>query len=208
MKRWSMLLVGLSAFACASQSSSQNPAKQPVLTKVSEGNTQIEATYSEAAVREPTSADSEAKGIVTDDSRGAMEAESTSAGASMQPEESVTRITAPLPEPEHEREAPYKAMQDVGDRTAKQRALKPSGLTLAEQKEHQEDLRVTRQIRHAVAGDRALSVAAKNVRIVTSNGKVTLRGPVKNQLEREKIDAAARRLAGSSNVNNQLDVKR
>jgi hypothetical protein len=68
------------------------------------------------------------------------------------------------------------------------------------------DLEITQQIRKAVVADGALSFSAKNVKIITTNGKVTLRGPVKSAEEREKIAAMARKVAGAANVDNQLEV--
>ena len=56
-------------------------------------------------------------------------------------------------------------------------------------------------------GDETLSFTAKNVKIITSNGKVTLRGPVNSASERATIDNFARRIAGERAVDNQLEVK-
>lgn len=69
------------------------------------------------------------------------------------------------------------------------------------------DLRITQQIRKNVMGDSTLSFTAKNVKIICAGGKVTLRGPVKTQQERAAIAAAAQRVAGVSEVDNQLEVK-
>ena len=68
------------------------------------------------------------------------------------------------------------------------------------------DLKTTQEIRKAVVGDGSLSFTAKNVKIITTGGKVTLRGPVKSAEEREKIAALARKIAGAANVDNQLEV--
>jgi hyperosmotically inducible periplasmic protein len=68
------------------------------------------------------------------------------------------------------------------------------------------DLKTTQEIRKAVVGDGSLSFTAKNVKIITTGGKVTLRGPVKNAEEREKIAALARKIAGAANVDNQLEI--
>jgi osmotically-inducible protein OsmY len=69
------------------------------------------------------------------------------------------------------------------------------------------DLTITQQIRRAVMGDDTLSFAAKNVKIITNKGKVTLRGPVNSASERATIDNFARRIAGERAVDNQLEVK-
>jgi osmotically-inducible protein OsmY len=66
---------------------------------------------------------------------------------------------------------------------------------------------VTQQIRRAVVGDDSLSTMAKNVKIITTDGVVTLRGPVQSSHERAAIEAKARQFAGINQVDNQLEVK-
>ena len=55
--------------------------------------------------------------------------------------------------------------------------------------------------------DGELSMTAKNIKIITDNGQVTLRGPVKNAQEKAKIDQLARSAAGGAKIVDQLDVK-
>jgi hyperosmotically inducible protein len=55
--------------------------------------------------------------------------------------------------------------------------------------------------------DSELSTAAKNIKIITDNGQVTLRGPVKNAQEKAKIGQLARSAAGGAKIEDQLDVK-
>jgi len=62
------------------------------------------------------------------------------------------------------------------------------------------DRRLTQQIRQEVMNDKTLSFTAKNVKIITLNGKVTLRGQVKSEAERTAIEAAARKIAGSGTL--------
>jgi osmotically-inducible protein OsmY len=68
------------------------------------------------------------------------------------------------------------------------------------------DLELTRQIRQALTEDDSLSTAAKNIKIITINGNVTLRGPVETLKERSRIVEKAKAL-GHSRVDNQLEVK-
>ena len=56
-------------------------------------------------------------------------------------------------------------------------------------------------------GDDSLSLNAQNVKIVTSNGNVTLRGPVKTEREKESIEAKAKQVAGVHRVTNLLEVE-
>lgn len=68
------------------------------------------------------------------------------------------------------------------------------------------DREMTAQIRRAVVGDRKLSQAAKNVKIVTVGGVVTLRGPVRSVEEKNEIADKARQAAGVRSVDNELEV--
>jgi hyperosmotically inducible protein len=70
------------------------------------------------------------------------------------------------------------------------------------------DRDITAAIRRAVVGDKALSFTAKNVKIITVGGKVTLRGPVKSDEEKSAIEAKAKAANGVSSVDNQLEVKK
>ena len=79
--------------------------------------------------------------------------------------------------------------------------------TPLDQSNKPEDLKLTKSIRQAVVKDDSLTMTAKNVKIITVNGKVTLRGPVKSVEERAAIEAAAKKVAGTTQVDNLLEVK-
>ena len=72
----------------------------------------------------------------------------------------------------------------------------------------QADRTTTQQIRQAVMRDKTLSFSAKNVKIITINGKVTLRGAVKSDAERSAIEVDAHNVAGAAQVDNQLEVSK
>ena len=55
--------------------------------------------------------------------------------------------------------------------------------------------------------DKSLTMTAKNVKIITAEGKVTLRGPVNTAEEKTKINELAKAAAGQVPVDNQLEVK-
>ena len=55
--------------------------------------------------------------------------------------------------------------------------------------------------------DKSLSTYAHNVKIITQNGMVTLKGPVRSDEEQRVIEAKAREIAGENNVISELDVK-
>jgi len=76
----------------------------------------------------------------------------------------------------------------------------------AQQSNHSSDIAITRDIRRAVIKDKSLSTAAHNVTIITKDGKVTLKGPVKSDAEKQTVESAATRIAGAGNVDDQLSV--
>jgi hypothetical protein len=70
------------------------------------------------------------------------------------------------------------------------------------------DRDLTRRVRQAVMADGSLSLIAYNVKILSSKGRVTLRGPVATQSERLSIQEKATGIAGANNVDDQLVVRR
>ena len=79
-------------------------------------------------------------------------------------------------------------------------------LTPGDQSESEADRTLTQRIRQAVVAEESLSTNAKNVKIITSNGVVTLRGPVKSAQEKATIEAKAHQIAGANNVESQLEI--
>ena len=70
------------------------------------------------------------------------------------------------------------------------------------------DRDVTAKIRKAIVDDDNLSTNAQNIKIVTRDGAVTLRGPVKSPEERAAVAAKAQQVAGVKRVDNQLEIER
>jgi len=70
------------------------------------------------------------------------------------------------------------------------------------------DREITATIRKAVMSDGSLSLGAKNIKIITVGGKVTLRGAVKSDAEKTTIESKAKSAPGVSDVDNQLEVKK
>jgi hyperosmotically inducible periplasmic protein len=83
-----------------------------------------------------------------------------------------------------------------GDSTAK---------TPFDQKENKDDIATTADVRKQIVGS-DMSTDAKNVKIITENGHVTLRGPVKSANEKTQIEKIALQVAGEGKVDNQLEV--
>lgn len=113
----------------------------------------------------------------------------------------------PSSAPDAEPAKPPSAATAPDNTKRNERDTSSSALTPLDQKENQTDLRITQRIRQAVMADSTLSFTAKNVKIITQGGKVTLRGPVSTAQERSTIEAAARNVAGVAQVDSQLEVK-
>jgi len=86
------------------------------------------------------------------------------------------------------------------------RDRKDAAVTSGDQSNSQSDLKITQEIRQAVVADKDLSMNAHNVNIITENGVVTLRGPVKSPAEKATIAAKAEHVAGVTRVDNQIEI--
>ena len=99
------------------------------------------------------------------------------------------------------------AARDVDNSAINKRDRNEEALTSGDQGSSAEDRETTRRIRRAVTQNDQLSTTAKNIKIITISGKVTLRGPVNSQAERDLIAAVAQQMAGAATLDNQLEVK-
>ena len=77
--------------------------------------------------------------------------------------------------------------------------------TPLDQNENKADIDITAEIRKRVVESK-MSVNAHNVKIITQDGMVTLRGPVKTEEEKRTIEQIALTAAGANKVDNQLEV--
>jgi hyperosmotically inducible protein len=78
--------------------------------------------------------------------------------------------------------------------------------TADQQKGSRSDAEITSEIRRSITGDKSLSTYAKNVKVITKGGNVTLRGPVRSEEERKAIETKAMGVAGATHVKNELQV--
>jgi osmotically-inducible protein OsmY len=100
------------------------------------------------------------------------------------------------------------ATRDADNTARNTRDRNEATLTPGDQGETATDRDTTIKIRKAVvSGTNDYSVVAQNIKIITVNGKVTLRGPVKTEAEKAGIAAIATDVAGAANVANELEVK-
>ena len=102
---------------------------------------------------------------------------------------------------------PAIAQQTPPDNTKVNKADRAKGaVTADEQKENAADRELTKKIRQSVVGDKSLSTYAHNVKIVSQNGQVTLKGPVRSEAEKTSIVAKATEIAGAGKVTNEITV--
>jgi hyperosmotically inducible periplasmic protein len=92
--------------------------------------------------------------------------------------------------------------------TVNKRDRDPGQATADQQKENRDDREMTKNIRKSIMADKSLSSYAHNVKIISQNGTVTLKGPVKSDDEKAAVIAKAVAVAGSSDkVTDQITVK-
>ena len=78
--------------------------------------------------------------------------------------------------------------------------------TADQQKMNPSDRALTQKIRKAIHRDKGLSTYGRNIKILTQDGKVTLRGPVQSEEEKNNLQAKAVAAGGKENVINQLEI--
>jgi len=110
-------------------------------------------------------------------------------GASLMAAPAVRRQDPQQPEPDN-----TKRNKDQTDPSADQQKMNPA------------DRAITQKIRKAIHEDKSLSTYAHNIKIITQDGKVTLRGPVRSEDEKSNLQAKAAEIAGQDKVTNQLEV--
>lgn len=83
---------------------------------------------------------------------------------------------------------------------------KTEGMTADNQKNNKVDRETSQKIRKAILADKSLSTYAHNVKVITTNGTVVLKGPVRSDEEKAAIEAKATEVAGAANVKSELTV--
>jgi hyperosmotically inducible protein len=98
--------------------------------------------------------------------------------------------------------------QETTDNTKKNLPTNHHDANRADQQSNSSsDVELTRKIRQSLTQDKSLSTYAHNVKIITRNGVVELKGPVRSQSEKDAVEAKATEVAGTSKVKNELTVK-
>jgi hyperosmotically inducible protein len=102
---------------------------------------------------------------------------------------------APAPDPKADNTKVNKRDRAAGEPTADQ------------QKNNRTDLDLTKDIRRSIMDDKTLSTYAHNVKVISQNGTVTLKGPVKSEEEKKAFVSKAASIVGAEKVNDQMSVK-
>lgn len=98
------------------------------------------------------------------------------------------------------------AAADADNTEVNERDRGSRGVTADQQSNDTNDMKITRRIREEIMKEKELSAYAQNVKIITIDGKVTLKGPVRTGQEQSNILKHARLVAGPSNVIDQMAV--
>jgi osmotically-inducible protein OsmY len=93
--------------------------------------------------------------------------------------------------------------QTAPDNTKKNQS---GGATAERQGNSKSDLQLTQNIRKALIADKTLSTSAHNVKVITNNGAVILKGPVATADEKASVEAKAKEIAGADNVKSRIEV--
>jgi len=101
------------------------------------------------------------------------------------------------------------SQKSAPDNTGKnQRDSKLGRPTSQNQSNQKKDVDITRELRRAIMETKGLSIDAQNVKIITQKGKVTLRGPVESENEKNLIDDLVKNCGSVASYVNQLEVKK
>jgi hyperosmotically inducible periplasmic protein len=101
---------------------------------------------------------------------------------------------------------PAGAQTPADNTKVNQRDRAKDASTADQQKENATDREITQKIRRALMDDKTLSTYAHNVKIVSQDGQVTLKGPVRTADEKKNIEAKAIAVAGPGRVTNQISI--
>ena len=102
--------------------------------------------------------------------------------------------------------APAGAQTPADNTKVNTRDRSKGAATADQQKENANDKEITQQIRKSIMDDKTLSTYAHNVKIISQNGQVTLKGPVRTEDEKKTVEAKATEVAGPGHVTNQIII--
>jgi hypothetical protein len=120
------------------------------------------------------------------------------------PAQASSEVENPKQAVHHKHPPPHSELENT-ERNARDKG--GATLTPQDQKENRSDINITAAIRRSVVKNKSLSLDAHNAKIITRDGVVTLRGPVKNASEKHKLQSLAEKTRGIKQVDNQLEPK-
>ncbi len=208
MKATSLVACGVLIAACSSNKPANQPTRNaPEAWSRSSDTPSVTAPSSESDEwrEEAEEVGQTATTEPTDAAEVTTSAEERGTGSGVERSGALSTVPETAPPPAGGTTTEPAAAPD--DTKKNERDRDPGRMTPPDQSNQKSDLKITQEIRKAVMGDSTLSFTAKNVKIITSGGKVTLRGPVKTEAEHAAVVAAARRIAGDANVIDQIEVK-
>jgi osmotically-inducible protein OsmY len=205
MKYLTLLSIGPLLAACASDP--PPPAASSATVDAATDNPSASTTPVQTDVMRAAEADRRAENAATANTRAnpTSTTANTNDTTNTNPPGQRSTDTAPVADNAASTPAPAAAPDNT---RVNSRDRSGDTLTPGDQGGSEADRKLTQQIRQAVMKDNTLSFGAKNVKIITVNGKVTLRGPVNTEQERTAIEAAAKKIAGAAQVENLLEVKK
>jgi len=206
MKLYAGACLCLVAAACSTNKPAENQPKPWNETNPDSAPAVTPASYGASSGARPMAEHS--AGPTSDRAPGGPNRSKSADGHTAQTDANPTAQDYPPPATQPKADSKAKNGTAPDNTKVNKRDANAGALTPMDQGNGETDLKITQQIRQAVIGDDSLSFTAKNVKIITVNGKVTLRGPVNTLQERSRIEAAARKIAGAAQVDNQLEVKK
>jgi hyperosmotically inducible protein len=78
--------------------------------------------------------------------------------------------------------------------------------TAQNQSSAESDRELTAKVRRAIMADKDLSTYAHNIKIITRNGSVTLKGPIKSDDEKQKIESDVAGVVSRDSIVDHLTV--
>jgi osmotically-inducible protein OsmY len=106
-----------------------------------------------------------------------------------------------------QRDADLEAREHESDNTGRNaRDREGNTLTPLDQSNSESDVAITRHVRESIADDENMSFSARNVKVITRDGVVTLRGPVESQAEKAAVEQKAKTAPGVARVESELET--
>lgn len=133
---------------------------------------------------------------------------STTSNEPVQTAPTRTVVTTPAAKPmiKTKEETKITHTDPQGDNSKRNREDEATVGTAEDQSNTKSDVDTTRDIRRSLTEDDALSVYAHNVKIITQDGHVVLKGPVRTAAEKTTVERRAREIAGATAVKSELVV--